>query len=282
MYNTREWRGAWSGLSARSRKPWAPQGAREFESRPLRMMLMDKITTFFNAKSRKSREIGIGLPRVESTQKKVMELLGKERLPKRSLLDQYKPKLEWYLRKELATGIHGISHEARVVILQELITSIIIAGNPHEEVNINREALRWASVCHDLRRIDDHEDYSHGNRAAQFIQESLSEIIPNDILPTVVDIILGHVPPDHTIPQDKMTFELRVFKDADGLDRVRINDLDPKYLRNEASTLYLVNVAEELLIKSYQKIHALNNQHDFDSQWNAVMDAAIEIGILQP
>lgn len=212
----------------------------------------------------------------------VLELLGKEHLPKRSVLEQYRPKLEWYLDKELAKGVHGISHEARVMILQELITSILIAANPQTEQSVNRTALRWAAACHDLRRVDDWEDVQHGNRAAKYTKEQLKGVIPDDIQGLVIDIILGHVPADNKIDPKKMTTELRIFKDSDGLDRVRIFDLNPKYLRLKVSSTYLVAIAQRLHDVSMDLMHKQSGTMDVDKQWNATMDAAIDIGILQP
>jgi len=45
-----------------------------------------------------------------------------------------------------------------------------------------------------------------------------------------------------------------IFKDSDGLDRVRIDDLNPSYLRNDVSKK-LVNVAQEIygLGKDFEK-----------------------------
>ncbi len=127
----------------------------------------------------------------------------------------------------------------RVLVLQELIADSLVK----EGINLDREALRWAAGLHDLGRIDDGIDPDHGKRGGEWIANSLKGTIPSDIFETVIYLVTWHNISDDQIP--KMTDEMAVLKDADALDRIRINDLDPTRLRFEISKS-LIAVSQRL------------------------------------
>lgn len=197
---------------------------------------------------------------------KVNLLLSGE-LPSRSLLEQYQPKPEWFLRKQAINSIHGIGHETRVMVWQEILSRLLaIAG-----AKLDQEALRWAAATHDTQRLDDDYDWSHGERSAVWVTGNLD--LEPATLERVVYLNRWHVPPDHSAPQ--MTAELSVFKDADGLDRARLGDLNPRYLRHVQSRNLLIEPAEALYSLS-SELQWRKSLAPFES----VIAAAIKLGII--
>ncbi len=73
-----------------------------------------------------------------------------------------------------------------------------------------------------------------------------------------------------------MTPELKVFKDADGLDRVRVGLLDPSYLRTEEAR-GMVNVAW-----GFYRISRDLQFHNRMGVYDSVIKAATLIGLLRP
>lgn len=189
-------------------------------------------------------------------------------LPSRSLLEQYRPHNKWFLKPEKIGSIHGINHEARVLVWQELLARLLLKdGKP-----LDQEALRWAAATHDTQRVDDGVDPQHGERAATWVQQQLQDTIPTNSLETVIYLNRWHVPPDSRAPH--MTPHLAVFKDADGLDRVRIFDLDPRYLRWDCSKELLLPMANALLSASEKK------QREGYALFDCVLAAAIDLGLI--
>lgn len=210
-------------------------------------------------------------PEVLSVQAAVAELrqlLGRD-LPTRSLLECYRPELRWFLRPHSAEDIHGIDHEARVMIWQELLARLL----SKEGVALNQEALRWAAATHDTQRASDGADYPHGQRAAAWVKQQLTKRIPAAALETITYLNTWHVPPDSQAPE--MTPELAVFKDADALDRVRIYDFDPRYLRCSYAHSLLQYLAQELFDLSEAK-----RWGEHYPVFDCVMVAAQELGLI--
>jgi hypothetical protein len=179
------------------------------------------------------------------------------------LLKKFEPKPSWLFHDSC---IHGVDHMARVFILQELICDQLEAKGGV----VNREAVRWGAMTHDVGRLDDGLDREHGQRSAQWIKEYLSEQMSPELLDTVTYIVHWHVPADNEAPV--MTTELKVLKDADALDRVRLGDLNPNYLRTDAAR-YVIEVAENL----YQAY--LNEPSD--GVFTSVIKAAQKIGVVE-
>lgn len=197
-------------------------------------------------------------------------LLGQDQ-PTRALLERYRPERGWFLRPKYIEDIHGIDHEARVLVWQELLARLLIKDG----AVLDQEALRWAAATHDTQRASDGMDFPHGQRAAAWVKQHLVQHIPAASLETVLYLNTWHVPSDEQAPE--MTPELAVFKDADGLDRVRIGDLNPRYLRHSYSATLLQSLAQELFELSEAK------------RWNAgypvfdcVLEAALTMGLINP
>lgn len=143
------------------------------------------------------------------------------------VLDSFEPSSAWYLYNPY--GIHGIGHAARVLVLVNQIGNFMI----EQGVSLDKEVTLWAAVLHDVRRIDDGQDPLHGQRAAEWVRKSYAHgfftTLNNHQLQQVIYCCTWHVPDDALIPQ--ITPELICLKDADGLDRVRLNDFNPSFLR---------------------------------------------------
>lgn len=135
--------------------------------------------------------------------------------------------------------IHGQDHIERVIFFAHLLAF-------HYKLDQrDTDVLRNAASLHDTKRVNDGWDTEHGHRAAlESISYSYADKADDNVIQAVIaahstdDKIM-----DETIREfikDGDAFErtkrlAKLFKDADGLDRVRINHLDPAYLRNDFS-----------------------------------------------
>lgn len=131
--------------------------------------------------------------------------------------------------------LHGQGHVARVMVH----AFRLLGATRHED-----ETKRlWASVfLHDLARTHDGVCHRHGEDAwARFetdrrLRDKVAAAgIADDDHPAIATAVGWHAKPtelDRDHPHWRLT---ALLKDADGLDRVRIHDLDPRYLRFAAS-----------------------------------------------
>jgi len=145
------------------------------------------------------------------------------------------PRRDWYSMQP-PSAIHGPAHAARVMVW----TTVLTGDGPLFE------AALWAAACHDLRREDDGVDPLHGERAAVWVLDELPRKLeePPAGLDAIASAVRWHAhADDETEWRDPL---LWVLKDADGLDRVRLGDLDPRRLRSKEAR-ELVPQAEELV-----------------------------------
>lgn len=171
-------------------------------------------------------------------------------------LDTYRPDPSWFAHNP--HGIHGVGHAARVLLWADRIGRRLQAGG----VALDLEAVRWAAVLHDVGRLSDGIDRGHGLRSAAWVRNNrgrLPFVLPQDgivLAEDAVERILTccrwHEISDRDIPA--IGPELVCIKDADGLDRVRINDLDPAYLRTGPARL--------LVADAWDLYHATIGAHD--------------------
>ena len=102
-----------------------------------------------------------------------------------------------------------------------------------------------AASLHDTQRENDGWDTEHGQRAAEKSIPYAHDVKESD-LAILKAVIAAHSREDEIMDEtirefveesnfDRAKKLSKYFKDADGLDRVRINHLDPAYLRNEFS-----------------------------------------------
>ena len=103
-------------------------------------------------------------------------------------------------------------------------------------MNVDIEVVRWAAVLHDVGRVSDGIDKGQGERSGEWISQNriiISLNLNESQFEQLSYCCQWHETSDNEIPQ--LTNELKCLKDADGLDRVRINDLNPNLLRTSAA-----------------------------------------------
>ncbi len=158
-----------------------------------------------------------------------------------------------YIREDLfiePEGIHGIHHAERVMFLALNISKL----EKYDDKDIN--ILIEASKFHDIGRTHNGVCLVHGmNSNRKIIRHNLLNGFSNEDENIVKYIIHNHCIHDKDTKNNVDLFSIKdeerairllmVFKDSDGLDRVRVGDLDPRYLRNKSSK-GLVDLAEKL------------------------------------
>lgn len=146
-------------------------------------------------------------------------------------------------------GVHALSHTKRVLLLSLIISHLEKFSK--QDANI----LCLASIYHDIGRCNDGYDPEHGNASYEkVIHEQLP--VPDHIQEQEIlrFLIQNHAIPDQSAYKKLNLYNLAdvdrtlklydAFKDADGLDRVRIRDLNPEYLRTGS--------AHRLLLAAHQ------------------------------
>lgn len=147
-------------------------------------------------------------------------------------------------------GIHGLAHTKRV-LMHCLILSHLEHISPADT-----DLLCNAAIYHDIGRTNDNYDPQHGRESyKKLLALHLSPYEDLDSSETLRFLMENHCVADQEavelLPGYKVQDPSRVldlyhfFKDADGLDRIRIMDLDVKQLRS-ASALRLLLVARQL------------------------------------
>ncbi len=173
-------------------------------------------------------------------------------------LTRYRPSPSWFAHKPY--GIHGMGHAARVLVWADLIGRQLQA----EGIPLILDAVRWAAVLHDVARLSDGWDTGHGARSADWVmqnRDALPFTLPDDLFGRVLLCCRSHETSDRDIPV--MTPELMCIMDADGLDRVRIDDLNPSFLRTDTARL--------LVARAWALYRATESAGD---PWEAVLEAA--------
>jgi len=151
-----------------------------------------------------------------------------------------------------ASRLHGQPHVARVVV--HALNLVAAVGCPEEAPRV------WAAAyLHDLARRHDGYCTRHGADAwlrlpelpavaSLFHQAGVSEEDCPAIEYAVTIHCQGEPDPGH--PHYRLA---ALLKDADGLDRVRLYDLNPKYLRHEAART-MVTFARQLYERSHKAL----------------------------
>jgi len=138
----------------------------------------------------------------------------------------------WWFKRP--ASIHGLSHTRRVLIHCCSIAASV--GLDSDEFESLVRAVAW----HAIGRTHDGRDPEHGAKSVARIEElALAGDVDPQVLARVIFAVELHSINDETILQrprplsdcESMFRVLWVLKDADGLDRVRIADLDPCRLR---------------------------------------------------
>ena len=134
-----------------------------------------------------------------------------------------------------ASDIHGQRHVARVVILGFVLV---------DRLNLPDDAPRlWAAIyLHDLGRTHDGRCYEHGRLAMERLEQmpELRELfaaggVSDEDYEAIGVAVRSHCLPEELAPEHPHWRLTALLKDADGLDRVRLGDLKPEYLRFDVS-----------------------------------------------
>lgn len=164
-------------------------------------------------------------------------------------LDRYIPERGWFDRQEQAdyAGTHGIGHIARVLVWTARIAARL-------DGVVRQEELLWAAGLHDIKRWTDGGDREHGIRAADWVTHEFAAALPDIAAQLDLELIARlcrhHVVNDERIPAEQWSIELKILKDADGLERVRIHDLDARRLRLQDVSPALEPLAWDLMRES--------------------------------
>ena len=138
----------------------------------------------------------------------------------------------WFVHSPF--GIHGVGHVERVRIHALAIAKAL--GLDERTTRAIERACAW----HDIGRVNDDVDDSHGARSAgRAIELGLPVGEPEEVVHMALFAVRWHCVDDRlgldavrlTAQPDATEIVFKVLKDADGLDRVRIHDLDPAHLR---------------------------------------------------
>ena len=150
------------------------------------------------------------------------------------LLETYRTMDEDALYK---SRVHGSGHIHRVL----LFVALIAWQEDLEEEDVRQ--YFHAACYHDVGRTFDGFDLYHGARSALQLEELTGKT--GELLVELQAAVTAHAHPDSDMvtilksfqPQNyPRTLELTcLLKDADNLDRVRLKDLDAKFMRHQAA-----------------------------------------------
>jgi hypothetical protein len=173
-----------------------------------------------------------------------------------------------------ASTLHGQSHVARVMV--HAFRLIAATGWSEEAPRL------WAAVyLHDIARTHDGLCRRHGADAMKKF-ESLPKLrqlfaragVSEEDYASIHTAVVYHCLPnelDRSHPHWRLT---SLLKDADGLDRVRIGDLDARYLRNPPAR-QMIGFAQALFARTDGVVP---NGHDhFEHLWPAALRIAADV-----
>lgn len=144
-----------------------------------------------------------------------------------------------------SSSIHGKEHEARVLLLSLIISEMLNLPSS------DRKVLALASIYHDTQRTHDWVEPKHGKASREYYHNSVSNPDP------LVEFLCEY----HCLPDKKGYEEIKrnrklsknreraiklykVFKDADGLDRVRLGNIRKEMDLNQ----YRLPITRELTL----------------------------------
>lgn len=203
-------------------------------------------------------------------------------------LETYIPQKEWFTSPKRAESFyHGIDHLIRVLILQEIITNHLIEIGQIKPADIDRNALRLSAMAHDIRRHHDLIEPGHGLAAADWTLQMFPHL-PQQTRKKAYMITKAH---DGKIdPNSSIATELSILKDADALDRIRLESklpptttppflrkrvgLDEKRLRFPLSREFIPMANDLFRLSVYDENRRVENPQA------AVFEAAQHMGLL--
>ncbi|QST02292.1 HD domain-containing protein (plasmid) [Pontibacillus sp. ALD_SL1] len=136
-------------------------------------------------------------------------------------------------------GTHGVLHTKRVLLHVLSLSEALQLSEDDQSI------LCEAALYHDIGRTHDGVDSEHGRKSVEKMKElGITPGLPIESEQIMAHIITYHAYSDEETDQliqneveeewqDKTKELLHIFKDADGLDRVRLGDLDVAQLRTK-------------------------------------------------
>lgn len=148
-------------------------------------------------------------------------------------------------------GVHGVRHARRVLLLNLVLS--YFNNLAEREIDL----LVMASLYHDIGRVHNGKCQIHGKQSYLKMNDfGLIKVRSGEnqgILKFIVEnhcvndkIALSEIKNYQVGDQDRAVKLFNIFKDSDGLDRVRLGDFNTRYLRNPFSP-GLVTLANYLL-----------------------------------
>jgi hypothetical protein len=135
--------------------------------------------------------------------------------------------------------VHGLGHIERTMLHGAFCA--MEDGLDMEDTALLLECCAY----HDVGRVSDNVDYLHGHRSAQRLGALTGR--EGEALKMMMAAVDAHSRPESELEPTLRSYRpadwqrclrlAQLLKDADGLDRVRIFDLDVSYLRREASRM---------------------------------------------
>ena len=202
----------------------------------------------------------------------IRDRIGLENLPSKT--DFERPNNLWFDRigNEYTRGIHGIAHLTRVAVWSQVLGRLA----QKDGQTIDLEVLRWVSAVHDVKRQDDNVDQSHGSRVAKWFLEVADQIGAQSLTSQQKQFIANICQFDEksNFGEESTPSEIACFKDADILERVRIADLNPKFLNFDISSK---------LIPAAVALFDLSERYFAEGvdAFDAVIKAAEKLGLLK-
>ena len=174
------------------------------------------------------------------------------------------------------SSIHGQEHVSRVMIHGFLL--LHLTQQPHLAIRL------WASIfLHDVARTHDGLCYRHGGDAARRFHEFepvfRSAGLCDSERADVRTAVAWHAVPHEMSRSHRYAPLVHLLKDADGLDRVRLGDLNPRYLRYRESHA-LVDFAEALFARTQRR--ARPSPEYFPWLWGHAQAICGELGVSPP
>ena len=145
-------------------------------------------------------------------------------------------------------SIHGIGHIYRTMIACALLAESL--GKPREGL-----LAFCGAYIHDLGRSNDFVDRNHGAESVARHFDKFAHLWKKyGLTPQEQDYIkkavIQHSTKEWTNPGDDGYDVMAILKDADALDRCRLGDLDPSYLRYSES-IELIGVIRSIFVATW-------------------------------
>ncbi|WP_197232143.1 hypothetical protein [Lysinibacillus sphaericus] len=154
------------------------------------------------------------------------------------------------------SDLHGFDHTKRVIL--HAINNAYLCKDEYKLRGVDIGILIVSAMLHDIGRVHDEEDLLHGQQSVEKVNSlGIGYLgLTGDDVEITKFIMANHNVPDSMAFKNLKSSNVRdkkrakilynLFCDADGLDRVRLGDLDISYLRNDKSKM-LRGFAEDVL-----------------------------------